>query len=60
MLSDVGDFVGDVLDGHGGESIKWESNFEDDQERWVRTQKNARKKKLKWWNSSLKNETQVL
>ena len=47
VLSNIGDFVGDVLNGHGSESIECESDFEHDQERWVRTQKNARKKKLK-------------
>ena len=33
VLSDVGDFVDDVLDGHGSESIECESDFEHDQER---------------------------
>ena len=47
VLSDVSDFVGDVLDSHGGESIKHKSDFEHDKKRRVKTQKNARKKKIK-------------
>ena len=48
VLSDVGDFVDNVLDGHGGKSIERESDFEHNQEHWVRTQKTMRKKNLKW------------
>ena len=33
VLSDVGDFVGNVFDSHGGESIEHKSDFEHDQER---------------------------
>ena len=36
VLSDVGDFIDNVLDNHGGESIERESDFEHDQECWVR------------------------
>ena len=48
VLSDVGDFIDNVLDGHGGKSIEHESDFEHNQEHWVRTQKTVRKKNLKW------------